>query len=107
MGVIVGEIIDLQTQQAPLEGTVYLGNVVSLDNGRPIVRLDRKTASFAIPAQDGRFIFGEIKPGKYGLVLDTPDISFLIDNSKDGKSLLFTVEPDQILDLGRIEVLMP
>jgi len=107
MAVVVGEIIDVQTQQAPLEGTLYLGSIVSLDNGKPVVRLDRETAPSAVPTQGGRFSFQEIEPGRYGLVLYTPEISFLIDDPESGKSLTFTVKPDQILDLGKIEVSMP
>lgn len=107
VSVIGGVVVDVQTQRAPLEGIVYLAKVVSLDTGQPVVRLDRHGAPSAVPTEKGEFIFPEVEPGDYGVVLWTPDVSFLLENPRDGKSLILTVGPDEILDLGRIEVPMP
>jgi len=107
LAVVRGMIVDSQTQQVPLEGVVYLGNVASMDTGKPVIRLDRETAPFAIPAKSGEFVFQNVIPGEYGLVLYTPDFSFLVDDPQGEGSLIFTVVPDQVLDVGRIKVTMP
>jgi hypothetical protein len=103
---VEGQIRDSRTQQAPLEGVVYLGQVLSLDNGKPVVRLDREVDPFAVPDSSGRFVFPEVEPGEYGLILYTPEATFLVDR-EDGSSMLFVVEPGKVLDIGIIEVPMP
>lgn len=105
--VVWGMIVEAETQRAPLESVVYLGEVVRLDNGTPVVRLERKSAPFATPSAEGWFIFGDVQPGEYGLVVYTPDFSFLVDNPRDAESLIFTVHSEEVLDLGTIEVVMP
>jgi hypothetical protein len=107
LSVIGGVFVDLQTQRAPLEGVLYLGNVLSLDTGLPVVSLDQSTAFYAIPAESGEFVFQDVTPGTYGLILVSPDYSFLVDDPEGEGSLMFTVEADETLNLGQLEVLTP
>ncbi|MBN1876810.1 MAG: DUF2012 domain-containing protein [Anaerolineae bacterium] len=107
LSVIGGVFVDLQTQRAPLEGVLYLGEMLSLDTGLPVVSLDQKTAFYAIPAENGEFVFQDVPPGSYGLILVSPDYSFLIDDPKGEGSLLLIVEAGETLNLGRLEVLTP
>jgi len=107
LSVIGGVFVDSQTQRAPLEGVLYLGEVMSLDTGSPVVSLNQQTAFYAIPTESGEFAFKDVTPGRYGLILVTPDYSFLVDDPKGGGSLMITVEAGEILNLGRLEVLTP
>jgi hypothetical protein len=107
LAVIGGRIIDLRTQRAPLEGVVYLGKIVRMDNGQPVTRLDRETAPSAVPMESGWFVFQDVAPDEYGLVFYMPELSFLVDDPQGEGSLIFTVVPDQVLDLGKIEVSTP
>lgn len=105
--VVSGQIVDRQTQLPPPETTMFLGSVDSLNTGQPIVSMDPGKSPFAGLTLDGHFVFAEVVPGEYGLVLHTPDLSFLIDNPKDGKSMILKLEAGQSLDLGKIELTMP
>lgn len=104
--VVWGQVVDQVTGQAPLDSTVFLGKLTSMDTGTPIVSLHRTDAPGAMLTGDGRFVIADVPPGEYGVVLFTPDISFLVDDGEGG-SLLVEVEPGQTLDLGRIEVSIP
>ncbi len=107
LSVITGVFVDSQTRHAPIEGVLYLGEVLSLDSGQPVVSLDQQTAFFAIPTESGEFVFKDVTPGKYGLILVTPDYSFLVDDPKGGGSLMLTVEAGETLNLGRLEIPTP
>jgi len=105
-GVVWGSIVDQQTGEAPAEGAVYLGVLKEMDSGLPIVSLHRDTAPSAVPGTDGQFVLPEVAPGSYGVVLFTPDISFLIDDG-DGGSLLVDVVAGETVGLGEIVVTLP
>lgn len=107
LAVVGGKIVEVLSQEAPPESTLYLGEILTLDSGRPVVRLERGTAPYAIPAPSGEFLFQDVRPGQYGLVLYTPEFSFLVDDPDGAGSLIFDVLPDQVLDLGQIEVTLP
>lgn len=107
LATVGGVILDNSTKRPPLEGTVYLASIQEMDNGNPVVVLDKDMDPFAIPMDNGQFIFSEVHPNKYGFVLYTPDFSFLIDDPKTGESLMVDILPDQVLDLGTIEVSIP
>jgi hypothetical protein len=106
-GVVIGEVVDSQTQQAPFEVILYLGGMIQMDNGIPVVRLDRETAPFAIPVQDGRFAIADVEPGEYGVIVFSPDGSFMADNPDGSGSLVVKVTPGETVDVGRIVVTIP
>jgi hypothetical protein len=100
-------LVDSATQKAPIEGNLFLGEIRSMNNGKPIVRLERTTAPYAIPAPNGEFFFQNLEPGKYALIFYTPELNFLVDNPGSNESMIFDVLPDQVLDLGKIEITLP
>ncbi len=107
MATVGGIIIDRATNQAPKEAGLYLGTIVIADTGLRVVRLNQEEDLVTVPTQNGQFIFEDVPPGEYGLILFHPDISFVVDNPEDGFSLIFNVEPDQVMNLGEIPVNIP
>jgi hypothetical protein len=107
LAVISGRVIDLATNKRPSECIIYLGDVQHLDTGKPVVSLDQKEDLYAIPAENGWFIFSEVPPGDYGVILFNPDVSFLLEAPDNSGSLIIEVEPGQVLRLGTIKVSMP
>jgi len=106
-GVVTGQILDRATGQAPLEGVVYLGSVLTMDNQKPVVRLVKSKDPFAMPDAGGHFSFPQVAPGEYGVVFATPEESFLIDDPGTGESITLSVGAGQVVDLGTIRLSMP
>lgn len=106
MSVVTGQIVDQLTGKAPLEGVVYLGKLTSMDTGAPIVSLHKNEDPRAIPNPDGFFAITDVPPGEYGVILLTPDISFLLDKD-NGDSLLIEIKAGETLDVGKLWVTMP
>ena len=52
---------------------------------------------------NGRFVFAEIKPGRYGLVLDLVVNQYLLHEADSSYTLLFEVVAGEVIDLGRLE----
>jgi len=107
LAVVRGRLIESATQKVPPEGDLFLGEIRGMDNGKPIIRLERTTAPYAIPAPNGDFFFLNLKPGKYALIFFTPELNFLVDKPGSNESMIFDVLPDQVLDLGKIEITLP
>ena len=107
LAIVRGRFVDSATQNAPIEGTLFLGEILTMNNGKPIVSLERTTAPYAIPLQNGEFLFQNLSPGKYGLVFYTPELNFLVDKPDSTESMIIDVLPDQVLDLGKIEAVFP
>jgi len=107
LAVVRGRLVNSTTQKAPIEGNLFLGEIRSINNGKPIVRLERTTAPYAIPAPNGEFFFQNLEPGKYALIFYTPELNFLVDKPGSNESMIFDVLPDQVLDLGKIEITLP
>jgi len=99
---------DLSTGREPLADTkILLANVIRSEDGTPIVAVaNEETSPMVVTGKDGSFVFINITPGTYGIVVVTPIGLFLIQD-KEGKDFLFTVEPSMTLDLGEITTTLP
>jgi len=104
--VVWGQIVDEQTGFAPPECSIALGRLMEMDSGVPVVSLHRDDAPVATPSTEGWFAIADVPPGEYGMVLVTPDVSFLLDNGKGG-SLMLDLEAGDAVSLGQILVSMP
>ncbi|MBE2220665.1 MAG: hypothetical protein IAF02_03945 [Anaerolineae bacterium] len=108
LAIVSGIIIDREIQSGPAESQVYLGKLLSTDQGLPVVSVNHDTAPVARIIPDGRFVIIDVEPGEYGVILHNPDINFLLDDPNNPElSLLITLMPDQHLDLGEIQITMP
>jgi hypothetical protein len=103
-GTIGGVIVNEGTNQPPPESLLYIAPLLYTDQGLPIVSLDRQNDPVAVLPPQGLFVFENIEPGEYSLVFFTPDYSFLIEDQSSGDSLILTVSPNQVIDLGLIEL---
>ena len=85
---------------------LYLGRVLSDDQGRQSVIARSADSQQATLLSTGVFVFDNIPPGTYGLVLDIALAEFpaLAEN---GQPLLIEVEAGKALDLGAVIVELP
>ena len=104
-GVLVREVTEGGfTPVTPLN--LYLGNVLEDSKGRQALLAWSENSPKATLLPTGIFIFNNVAPGTYGLVIDLGFSQFPL-TSQDGSDLLITVEAGQALDLGQIFVTLP
>lgn len=102
---VTGVIQQGQTSSlAPADNLILaLAKVVPDSNGNPIiVSFNRSSAPKTVTDSKGRFVFVDIPPGQYGLILDRIIGSYLLNDPENGGDMLITTEPGQLFDLGTL-----
>jgi len=65
--------------------------------------LDRTKAPHALSNKGGEVVFGNVPPGRYGIMIIIDISSYLLLNPKDGSTMFITVENNSRIDLGRLD----
>lgn len=88
--------------------TVYLGTIKVSSAGKEMaVTLDRIQAPKAVTNAQGNFVFTDITPGRYGLMVDTPTGAALLNNPDTGSDLIVEVVAGQTMALGELKYTLP
>jgi hypothetical protein len=108
LGVVVGTLID-QTQGIPMvDRTLYLAPLIKSEDGSmEVARLVAETAPVAQTDAAGRFVFADVTPGRYGIVLSGQANDYLLADFRSESEVLVTVEADQTAETGEIWVVPP
>lgn len=85
---------------------LYLGEVLTDSQGRQALIAQGDDSPQAQLLPTGVFIFNNVQPGTYGLVIDIGVSQFPI-TGEDGLPLLIEVEADKAIDLGQVFVELP
>jgi hypothetical protein len=106
-GVITGVLLEGTEEFEPASNAVlYLADIVASTDGRKAAAsFDRATSPNTQTDAHGRFVFSDVEPGEYALVLDRIYNSFLLHDPDGEGDLLFTAEAGETVDLGRLEYL--
>jgi hypothetical protein len=111
VGVVTGTLLrTADGGNAPLsEGyVIFLGNLLPNDQGVDgLVELDKITAPKAPVNALGQFVFEDVAPGRYGLMLELRSGTVLLNNPQDGGDLIVEVTGGQITDLGELGYPLP
>lgn len=92
-----------ESAQAVKGALLYLGETVKDSTGtESLAAYDRASSPRAITDGNGRFAFSNIKPGRYGLFLDTVVQAYLLQNPDSGATLLFEVSAGTEVDAGTL-----
>ncbi len=82
---------------------LYLAEIVTDGNGRETaVGYDRTSAPRTTTAPDGTFVFANVKPGRYGLIIDVVSQAFMLKEPTSGGNLLIDVKADVVTDFGTL-----
>jgi len=99
-GVIVGMLKVEHTSQPMVGVELYLAQHIGVTQDTPLYNLDPDNAPHAITGDDGRFVFKDVPPGRYAIVIWNPFNSFLARNPATGLELVIDVRSDQVYDVG-------
>jgi len=107
LGVVHGKLVaESAAAKAIIIGDYYLGPVIYTTGQQklPFVSLDlqRDQPASMLNALN-EFVFVDVTPGEYGIVIHTPVSDYVLPDGKGG-ILLFTVEPNKVIDLGEINI---
>jgi hypothetical protein len=107
VGTVTGTLIRLQPNAGATPFTdadIYLGNILKSTEGQEgLVAVDKATSPKAVIDAQGRFVFSNIAPGRYGLMLDTPLGIILLHQPETGGDLIVEVAGGKVLDLGELK----
>lgn len=109
-GSIGGVLIRQVTENGFLPLTpkaLYLGEVLNNSEGEmALISFDEENSPQAQLLATGVFIFNNIPPGVYGLVIDVGFAQFPLTD-EGGTQILITIEANQAIELGQIFVTLP
>lgn len=87
---------------------LYLGTVLKSEQGvEGLVELTKSKAPSTKADAEGNFAFTDVKPGRYGLMIDTPRGAVLLNQPSDGKSMIIEIVGGQTDDLGEMKYDIP
>ncbi len=107
-GVVTGVLFN-QTFDAPMPDTeLYLAPLIKSDDGRmEVARFDIKVAPKTRTDSTGQFVFADIAPGRYAIILGGVFDQYLVTDARNGQESIFSLEGGQTVDLDEIWVLPP
>ena len=104
-GVITGVIMTNPSQPKPAPGLIlYLADILPEAQGTPfLAAFDRVHSVRTLTDPNGRFVFADITPASYSLILDRVFQAFLLsDPKKPGADFIFVAQGGKLLDLGNL-----
>jgi hypothetical protein len=102
-GAVTGVVrISSEERQEPVANVkVALARVLTDDNG-----VERATgyspsrAPHSTSDSEGRFVIGDVPPGRYGIILDGIVTSIMLADATTGESIIISVEAGEVTDIG-------
>lgn len=107
LGVVTGFLLVGGEGGQPYFGNaVYLGHALAPSDPAfpPMISLSESEDPLAVMDQTGRFLFVDVEPGTYGLVLWSPVGSAPMQDPATGAYMIIEVKADQVIDLGVIPI---
>ena len=106
--VVLGQLIEQATNAPYLAPGLYLGALINTDPDDPelpsVFSISTDNDPKAVQALDGAFVFSEVPPGQYALVIWSPMSLNLVKNPATSQELLIEVAAGETLDLGTIVI---
>ncbi len=105
-GTVVGVLLlKAGNESTPVANQIlYLAEVIKNEQGEDsFAAMDRTNSPKAITDNQGHFLFVNVPPGNYGLVLDTISNSYLLLQPGSEEAVLVSATADSTIDLGTLE----
>ncbi len=96
-------MLDIDGDSKPIGGIIlYLGEILTFSNGLPgVAAVDKQTAPSAMSSGVGQFVFENVEPGEYVLIIDKITQMFVLNNPGGG-NMIIDVRPNKITDVGEL-----
>ena len=105
-GIVTGVLLfkDGEITKPVSNVSMFLAEVLKDENGIPrVVSMNRTDSPRAATDIKGQFVFLNVPPGEFGLVLDIVIKAYLLPEPDSDTDLIITVESDKIIDLGSLQ----
>lgn len=99
---VIGIVVSSSNKPIP-QAPVWLAEVVRQGNGGIYV-LDSAASPSAYTDENGIFVILNVNPGEYVIVVGAPESWYEIIAEPSGKAKVWNISPDQIVNLGKIQV---
>lgn len=103
-GVIEGSIAMDGQPVGVLPATLFLGDPTGSEPLGAYVALDTQTAPRGYLRPDGTFVFPNVLPGLYTIVVWTPNGSYLVPDPSTGHTWLIEIKPGADFRTGHIRI---
>lgn len=104
---VVGILMNENTDQ-PMAGVeLYLGDHIGATSDTPMYGLDPSVAPRTTTDQDGRFVFADVDPGSYVIIVWNPFNSYMLQDPATGAELSVILEADEVFDVGVLSAVLP
>ncbi len=105
---VIGGVIKVEHTEQPMQGVeLYLANHIGSTPDTPMYSMDPSSAPHALTDDNGHFVFTDVKPGRYAIVVWNPFNSFLARDPETGLELIIEAAPNQTYDVGTLYEPMP
>jgi hypothetical protein len=104
-GIITGVLLFNNNGQKVTKENVplFLAEILADENGVPRVASINRTGSPRTATDSkGQFIFSEVPPGNYGIVLDIVVKAYLLPKPDTEEDLIISVSAGEVIDLGTL-----
>lgn len=105
-GNVIGQALSPGPGGEPYYGSLYLARTIDSDKQGfpPIVAFSEATDPNAVQDKTGKFLFANVEPGTYALLIWSPVAGTVIQKPDSEDYLLLTVKEGETLDLGIIGI---
>lgn len=100
---IITGMLKVEHTNQPMVGVeLYLASHIGADESTPMYSLEPDSSPHTTVQDDGRFIFKDVPPGRYAIVIWNPFNSFLARDPVTGSELVIDVEANHVYDEGTL-----
>jgi hypothetical protein len=105
-GIVIGQLLTPGPGGEPYIGVLYLASTLESSDPKyqPMVAFSEASDPKGIQDRNGNFLFVDVPPGKYALIIWTPVTNTVIENPETGEYLYLDVTAGEILDLDVVSV---
>lgn len=107
-GVVIGQLLTPDLDGQPYITDLFLGDTIYGDGQKeapPIISFSETESLVGIQnKQTGEFVFSDVPPGEYALIVWTPIFSMVVLDQETQQEVIFEVQSGETIDLGAISI---